>query len=177
MRALLKSALTIAFAGASLVGPARADVLHIDWNTLGPAPYSKMEPHRPEGSKLATELDGKQVEISGFLLPVDREGDLVYEFLLFPWAGACSHTPPPPPNQVVHIWPAKPFKMRETYQTVSITGTLKAELEKTQFEMLDGIAVVETGYSIGRASVIEVEDVGNAPAAPVPVSPWKFLKK
>lgn len=177
MRALSKPALALAIATAGLFGSARAEVLRIDWSALGPAPLSKMAPHSPEGSRLATELAGKQVEISGFLLPVDREGDLVYEFLLFPWAGACSHTPPPPPNQVVHVWPAKPFKMKETYQIVAITGALKTELEKTQFEMLDGIAVVETGYSIGRASVVEAADVGDAPPAPQPASPWKFLNK
>lgn len=174
MRALFKPALAVAATG--LFGTAHAEVLRIDWSTLGPAPSSKMAPHSPEGSKLATELAGKEVEISGFLLPVDREGDLVYEFLLFPWAGACSHTPPPPPNQVVHVWPAKPFRMKETYQIVAITGALKTELEKTQFEMLDGIAVVETGYSIGKASVVDADDVTGAPDAP-PASPWKFLNK
>ena len=65
-------------------------------------------------------------------------------------AGCCSHMPPPPPNQAVHVFPAKPYKMSETYEPVTISGTLKPELEKTQLFILDGVAVIESGYTSPR---------------------------
>ena len=64
----------------------------------------------PKGETLSHDLEGRQVALTGYLLPVDREDDLVYEFLLLPVVGLCSHLPPPPPNQAVHVSPAKPYR-------------------------------------------------------------------
>lgn len=57
--------------------------------------------------------DGTVVRLSGFVLPVDSEGDLVYEFLLVPVAEACSHMAATPANQIVHVFPKKPFRHRK----------------------------------------------------------------
>ena len=97
----------------------------------------------PKGETLSHNLEGKQIELTGYLLPVDREGDLVYEFLLLPVSGLCSHMPPPPPNQAVHVFPAKPYRLTEIYEPVSVSGTLRPELEKTQLIILDGVSVIE----------------------------------
>ncbi len=56
--------------------------------------------------------DGQEIRIEGYMLPVDREGDKVYEFLLVPYAGACSHMPQPPANQMIHVFPAQPYARR-----------------------------------------------------------------
>ena len=51
-----------------------------------------------------TELDGKQVKIPGFIVPLDVAKDgTVSEFFLVPYFGACIHVPPPPPNQIVYV--------------------------------------------------------------------------
>ena len=47
----------------------------------------------------------------GYLLPLEFSGKLVSEFLLVPWVGACIHTPPPPPNQIVHVKTDKPIEL------------------------------------------------------------------
>ena len=49
------------------------------------------------------EIDGAHVRIPGYLLPLELENDEATEFLLVPYQGACIHTPPPPPNQIVHV--------------------------------------------------------------------------
>ena len=49
----------------------------------------------------------------------------VTEFLLVPWVGACIHTPPPPPNQIVHVTTAEPFVARSRFEPVTIQGTMK----------------------------------------------------
>jgi uncharacterized protein len=47
-------------------------------------------------------LDGQVVRIPAFMVPLDDDLRKVREFLLVPWPGACVHTPPPPPNQIVY---------------------------------------------------------------------------
>ena len=48
-------------------------------------------------------LNGAQVRIPGYVLPLEFEGTRVREFLLVPYVGACIHVPAPPPNQMVFV--------------------------------------------------------------------------
>jgi hypothetical protein len=121
-------------------------------------------------------LRGKQIELVGYVLPVDRDGELVYEFLLLPLTGVCSHVPPPAANQIVHVIPARPYRLAEIYEPVAITGMLKPGLEKTQLFVLDGVTVIESGYSVGRAEVAKTEKVPNAQSQGGAM-PWSFLEK
>src|SRR5206468_7419214 len=59
-------------------------------------------------------LDGKVVKLPGYVLPIEFNGKQVTEFLLVPWVGACIHTPPPPPNQIVHVKTDKPLDRKST---------------------------------------------------------------
>jgi hypothetical protein len=49
------------------------------------------------------DIDGKIVKIPGFMVPLEDESENITEFLLAPYQGACVHTPPPPPNQIVEV--------------------------------------------------------------------------
>jgi hypothetical protein len=99
-------------------------------------------------------LNGKVVRIPGYLLPLEYQGKLVSEFLLVPWVGACIHTPPPPPNQIVHVKPEKPFETNGMFAAVWVTGTLTTASSKRALFMLDGSSDIDIGYSL-RASVVE----------------------
>ncbi len=48
-------------------------------------------------------VDGKRVKVPGFMVPLEDEDEYAAEFLLVPYVGACIHTPPPPPNQIVMV--------------------------------------------------------------------------
>lgn len=48
-------------------------------------------------------LEGKEVRVPGYIVPLDDDSRGLTEFLLVPYAGACVHTPPPPPNQMVYV--------------------------------------------------------------------------
>lgn len=120
------------------------------------------------------ELGGQTIQISGYLLPVDRDGDVVHEFMLVPWPGACSHMPQPPPDQMIHVLPTKAYRAAQSYEPVTVTGKLKAEEEQTQLFIMDGVRVVESGYSIGRA---EVTPAALPQAGGSAANPWRFLKK
>ena len=181
---LLSSATALACISFLTVASASVESLRIRWSELRPADQaagmvvlpSNAATTLPKGETLSKSLEGKRIELTGYLLPVDREGDLVYEFLLLPVSGLCSHMPPPPPNQAVHVFPAKPFKLAEIYEPVTISGTLKPELEKTQLIILDGVSVVESGYHIAKAEVAKADTVPDAlPSRNA--TPWSFLKK
>ena len=51
----------------------------------------------------ARALDKKTVAVPGFMVPLEDDADQVTEFLLVPFAGACIHVPPPPPNQMIYV--------------------------------------------------------------------------
>ena len=42
-----------------------------------------------------------------------------------PYFGACIHVPPPPANQLIHVFPSKPLKDVQTMQAVWVSGTVE----------------------------------------------------
>ena len=100
------------------------------------------------------ELDGKLVRLPGYLLPLEFSGRHVTEFLLVPWVGACIHTPPPPPNQIVHVKADKPFETSGSFEAVWVTGRMAAGAARKSVHVVDGSADVDVGYSL-RANRVE----------------------
>ncbi len=117
-------------------------------------------------------LAGSDVELSGYLLPVDREGELVYAFALVPFPGACSHTPQPPPETITLVTPEKPYRLDHVYEHVSVKGYLARNSEVSQFFLADGVVRLVSNYAISGAKVEHV--TGNTA---LPKTPWKFLNK
>jgi hypothetical protein len=69
-------------------------------------------------------LDGAEVRLAGFVVPLEREGNALREFLLVPYFGACIHVPPPPANQIVHVVSPKPVPNAATMDAVWVSGKL-----------------------------------------------------
>jgi hypothetical protein len=164
---------SLALALPLILGAAEAPD-RIGWADLRPPTQEAALSTAPEGETLSENLAGQSIEIAGYLLPVDREGDLVYQFALVPVSGACAHMPQPPPNQIVLVTPAEPYPASETYEPVTVTGVLKPGLEISQLFIIDGVKVITSGYSVGRASV---EHADRVPDAVEPKTPWRFLAK
>lgn len=179
---------TLVLAAALLAASAfnaSGQTAHIFWKDLRPATQAvaedaglpmiaaKLPDH---GETLSLNLQDKTVQLAGYALPVDRDGDLVYQFLLVPWTGACSHMPTPPPNQIVLVTPARPYKMSQAYEAVAVTGALRPGLEKSQLFILDGVSVIQSGYTVRKAEVVAVDNVPDTITLPVN-SPWTFLNK
>jgi hypothetical protein len=99
-------------------------------------------------------LNGQNVRLPGYLLPLEFSGRQVSEFLLVPWVGACIHTPPPPPNQIVHVKPEKPIEMSGMFAPIWVTGLLTTGAIKKSLSLVDGSADIDVGYSL-RASRVE----------------------
>ncbi|MDE0661296.1 MAG: DUF3299 domain-containing protein [Gammaproteobacteria bacterium] len=73
------------------------------------------------------ELNGENVKLPGFVVPLDVVGDKVASFLLVPYFGACIHVPPPPPNQIVYVEFEEPVALESMYDPVWVTGKLGLE--------------------------------------------------
>ncbi|WP_443083124.1 DUF3299 domain-containing protein [Variovorax sp. PBS-H4] len=69
-------------------------------------------------------MNGVDIKLPGFIVPLEENKGEVTEFLLVPYFGACIHTPPPPANQIVHVRPRNGAKFR-AMDTVWITGKLQ----------------------------------------------------
>jgi hypothetical protein len=78
-----------------------------------------------DGAAVVSELNGQEVTISGFMVPLRFEGDRVSQYLLVPYAGACIHVPPPPPNQIILVDSTEPVEASGLLEAVTVTGVLR----------------------------------------------------
>ena len=93
-------------------------------------------------------LDGKQVRLAGYVLPLGTGGEKITEFLLVPWVGACIHTPPPPPNQMIHISVPGGMEPRGQFSPVWIEGKIEVKPASYDLFLVDGSMQVKVAYSM-----------------------------
>jgi hypothetical protein len=149
--------------------PASTVAREIDWEALVPADWdpasrfraldldelSDEDPRVMDAlEQLRAELDrapvveklaGAHVKIPGFVVPLDATGAGVKEFLLVPYFGACIHVPPPPANQIIHVFPDKPVPDSVAMDPVWVRGKLETTRSTTEY----GAA----GYRIRSAAI------------------------
>lgn len=105
------------------------------------------------------EINGKRVRIPGYLLPLEFSEKKVTEFLLVPWVGACIHTPPPPPIQIVHVNSTEGIDLKDKiYAAVWVDGTIEIESSSRELDFVDGVENIEVGYKIGDGVVTPYSD-------------------
>ncbi|MFT5446481.1 MAG: hypothetical protein ACI9DC_001648 [Gammaproteobacteria bacterium] len=113
---------------------------------------------RVQNETVREDLDGVQVRIPGYMLPLDREGQAVREFLLVPHVGACIHTPPPPVNQIVFVKSAEGVTSTGLWEPVWVTGRLSTQRGSHALFMADGNGDVDVGYALDAAAVEPYEN-------------------
>jgi uncharacterized protein len=90
----------------------------VQWSTL--KTLSSSQPNSP-----AQALNNTKVSIPGFMVPLEDDADKVTEFILVPFAGACIHVPPPPPNQMVYVKLTRQQKVTMSFSDpIMVSGTL-----------------------------------------------------
>ena len=95
---------------------------------------------------VVTELDGQQVRLPGFMVPLDFEGTETSEFLLVPYFGACIHVPPPPSNQIVYVKTVAGYPLKELFDPVWVSGVISTQAYLNE--------VGDAGYTM-QATIIE----------------------
>ena len=105
------------------------DPTEVGWRLLASLNYRTGE----AGEELAA-LAGKLVKVPGFTVPLEDWASSATEFLLVPYVGACIHTPPPPPNQLVYIEmdEGKRAKM-DGWNPVWVEGVLEIEMTESVY--------------------------------------------
>ena len=74
------------------------------------------------------ELDGLLVRVPGYILPFQyEETGKISEFLLVPYFGACIHTPPPPPNQIVYVTAQEAADFGQVWTPIWAIGVLRTQ--------------------------------------------------
>ena len=103
--------------------------IKVEWRLLASLDNRTGKP----GEELAA-LDGKLVKVPGFSVPLEDWASSVTEFLLVPYVGACIHTPPPPPNQLVYVKMKKgKWAFLNGWNPVWVEGVLKIEMTKSVY--------------------------------------------
>ncbi|MBE0366311.1 DUF3299 domain-containing protein [Pseudoalteromonas aurantia] len=90
-------------------------------------------------------LDGQSVSLPGFVVPLEGDSEIITEFLLVPYFGACIHVPPPPPNQIVHVKIKNGVPIDSLYDAITVTGVIKVETWKGE--------LAQTGYTMQAVGV------------------------
>ncbi|WP_373386915.1 DUF3299 domain-containing protein [Pseudomonas alcaligenes] len=101
--------------------------------------------------KTVARLDGKQVRLGGYPVPLesDAEGKSTLLFLV-PYPGACIHVPPPPPNQIVLVRYPEGIVLDDIYAPLWVSGTL--HIEPVENELAEAV------YALDASSVRLVEE-------------------
>jgi hypothetical protein len=110
-------------------------------------------------------LDGASVRIFGFLIPIGADEAGTQIAYLVPERGMCSHTPPPPPNQLVRVRMTADWTPTRYYEPVRLTGKLAVASSSKQVRIIDGMVWMNATYQLEAR---EVETVAVRPPAAWP---------
>lgn len=111
------------------------------------------ELRKQQAIAVVPELHEQQVRMPGFALPLEMTDRMITEFLLVPWVGACIHTPPPPPNQIVYVVAKDGFENQGQFSPVWVTGEMKVQSSTKDLFLVDGSAGISTGYTLFATEV------------------------
>jgi hypothetical protein len=97
-------------------------------------------------------LDGQDIKIAGFVVPLDGTDTHVSEFLLVPYFGACTHLPPPPANQIIYVKADPAVPIDDLMDAVWVSGKLTAK--QINYEG------IEVGYkmTLGHAEAYQISE-------------------
>ena len=70
-----------------------------------------------------------------------------------PFVGACIHTPPPPPNQIIHVKIKGGFTSNGMFEPVWVNGLIKAENSNPNLSFVDGSANIPVAYTLTAEQV------------------------
>ncbi|MBS1302896.1 DUF3299 domain-containing protein [Loktanella sp. SALINAS62] len=147
-------------AGLRATGLRADDIVDLQWRDLvpenqdyippalqgfGPHDETAMASQQPASSGIRSDWNGRIVRLSGFIIPLDFDGQGVTVFMLVPFVGACIHVPPPPANQLVLVTTERPFESDRLFAPITVTGMFGAAATQTQ--------LAEVGYALSADDI------------------------
>jgi hypothetical protein len=83
-------------------------------------------------TEVNADMDGAMIRIPGFIVPLEFDDEeIVTQFFLVPYFGACLHMPPPPPNQIIMVDSPKGIALEELYTPFWISGEISTSIVET----------------------------------------------
>lgn len=122
---------------SQIIGEGELDEQNDTWKPIYDANATALNPA----------LAGAFIRMPGYIVPLELTGQATSAFLLVPYVGACVHTPPPPPNQLVFTTVDPPWPLGDPWNAVWVTGTMQTQLQSHD--------IADTGYVL-TASKIEL---------------------
>lgn len=102
-------------------------------------------------------LDGRAVEIVGFLIPAPPDDDGVPTAYLVPERGMCSHMPPPPPNQLLRIKLPEAHSIPLLYTPAIVQGTIRLQETNREVFVVDGPVPMWSAWTL---QATQLENLG-----------------
>ncbi len=90
----------------------------------------------------------KRWKMLGFIAPIEFDGTKATRFFLVPIAGACIHTPAPPPNQIVMVEFEQGIELKSLETPIWIEGKLESDLVTDMANYYDGQSQVDAIYTM-----------------------------
>ncbi len=125
---------------------------HVQIDTQAQANHEGSEQNwvQPElDAPVVEELNGQSVSLPGFVVPLEGDSEVITEFLLVPYFGACIHVPPPPPNQIVHVTVKGGVPIQSLYDAIVVTGVISTETWSGE--------IAQVGYKMKAVGVAPFE--------------------
>lgn len=137
--------------GAPVIPP-QLTPLH-DLSQIGDALAAEASPaarQQAPAAPVVKALDKQQVKLPGYIVPLEvSEEGRTTEFLLVPYYGACIHVPPPPSNQIVHIFSEMGVRVEDLYQPYWIEGRLQVKASSSE--------LADAGYQMEAEKIYAYE--------------------
>ena len=99
------------------------------------------------------EVDGREVVLSGFVIPAPADDDGKATAYLVPERGMCSHMPPPSPNQMVRLILPDNWRPQAIYEPVRVSGLLSIEPTTRMVRVVDGLVPMHATFTMNVSSV------------------------
>ena len=98
------------------------------------------------GTRLNNSVEGNDIALAGFMVPIEYAGTNISKILLVPEAGQCIHVPPPPLNQTLLVdVSANPTKFRDLYMPIIVYGRISVGSQSFN--------IADSGYTITDAVI------------------------
>jgi uncharacterized protein len=103
----------------------------IDQSKIPPSPEEQAYSAALASTNVNAEYHQKNIRLAGFIVPVEyNDNQIITEFFLVPYFGACIHVPPPPPNQIIYVKYPKGLNLTALYDPFWVEGQLTTEIIK-----------------------------------------------
>ena len=135
------------------------DGINVDWLLA----QREVVAERRREAAVATnpDLDGAQVEMTGYLMITGENPDASFTGYLMPGRAVCMHLPPPPPNQLVVLSLGRLPTPLGPCIAAAVRGTLHAKEKQLAVKVIDHDLPM---WSRWQLNVAEISTAGPLPA-------------